>query len=57
MISFQAFKILIMVVYVWFVIGAGIIGFFAAKELWFLVAEKKEGKEIPESGKDVNYEM
>lgn len=41
MISLAALKAFMTVVYVWFAAGAGVIGIFAAKELWFLVTGKK----------------
>ncbi|MDD3183865.1 MAG: hypothetical protein PHD70_00930 [Anaerostipes sp.] len=55
MLSFEAFRMFIIVVYVWFVIGAGIIGVFAAKELAILIRGKKEVK--AEGSSELKYEV
>lgn len=55
MLSFEVFRMLIVVIYAWFVIGAGVIGVFAAKELTILVCGRK--KEKIEERREVKYEV
>jgi hypothetical protein len=44
MMSKEALELFNTIVYIWFALGAGLIGVFAAKELWFLIkgTERKE---------------
>lgn len=45
MITLTTFKVLIYVVYIWFVLGAGLISVFAVKELWTMLTEGSRKKD------------
>ena len=58
MISFTAFKLFILIVYVWFAIGVSVISVFAIRELisWFKVPYDHTTNSI-QKGPKKNYEM
>lgn len=58
MLSFHAFKIFIIIFYIWFLLGSGIIGIFAIKELYFLIKPKRKNQStMEENGGAIHYEM
>lgn len=58
MLSFHAFKMFITIFYIWFLLGSGIIGIFAIKELYFLIKPKRKTQpKIGENGGAIHYEM
>lgn len=58
MISFTAFKLFILIVYVWFAVGIAVISVFAIRELfsWFKVPNEHISQSI-QKGPRKNYEM
>ena len=53
MLSFAGFKLLITIIFVWFVLGSVVISIFAARELVTLIT-KKEKKVSKESDNMIN---
>ena len=58
MISFTAFKLFILIVYVWFAVGIAVISVFAIRELfsWFKVPNEQISQST-QKGPRKNYEM
>ena len=56
--SFTAFKLFILIVYVWFAVGIAVISVFAIRELfsWFKVPNEHISQSI-QKGPRKNYEM
>lgn len=46
MLSFSGFKLLITIVFLWFILGSAIISVFAARELVFLITKKNKNQNI-----------